>query len=68
MLNVQGLKFAHAMPGVDCVHLCLQKSGEGVKIGVVASSGIDHTHSALGGYFGAGCHVASMHNDGDKGM
>ncbi|KAI8048827.1 peptidase S8/S53 domain-containing protein, partial [Syncephalis plumigaleata] len=31
--------------------------GQGVKVGIV-DSGIDYTHSALGGCFGAGCKVA----------
>ncbi|KAF8937457.1 hypothetical protein BGZ58_002670 [Dissophora ornata] len=45
------------MTGVTRVHSELKLKGKGIKVGVI-DTGIDFTHPALGGCFGANCRVA----------
>ncbi|KAF9166176.1 hypothetical protein DFQ26_008498 [Actinomortierella ambigua] len=59
--QVQTMESLHSLTplltSVNRVHSELGLTGEGVKVGVI-DTGIDYTHPALGGCFGAGCKVA----------
>jgi subtilisin family serine protease len=46
------------MTGVNYVQETFKYTGKGIKIAVI-DSGVDYTHPALGGCFGAGCRVVA---------